>query len=75
MALLTVGQVAERLSCTKRQVQYLTKEGELPSLKIGLGETRKGGLRIPSDAVDAFIMDRLAQSEDARGESEGSPQS
>ncbi len=52
--------MAERLSCTKRQVQCLAKEGELPYLKIGLGEKRQGGLRIPADAVDAFITDRLA---------------
>lgn len=64
--LLTIAQVAERLSCTKRQVQYLAKEGELPYLKIGLGEKRQGGLRIPADAVDAFITDRLAQAEAAR---------
>jgi excisionase family DNA binding protein len=57
--LLTVNQVAERLACTKRQVQYLIEAGEIPSLRIGLGKKRQGGLRIPSHAVDAFIAERL----------------
>ena len=63
---ISIAQVAERLSCTKRPVQYLAKEGELPYLTIGLGEKRQGGLGIPADAVDAFITDRLAQAEAAR---------
>jgi excisionase family DNA binding protein len=52
--LLTVKQVAERLSCSAACVYALVASGELPVVRIGL----KKGYRVDVRDLDAFVSGR-----------------
>lgn len=47
--LLTADQLAERWQVTKRHVWYLTREGKLPTVKLG-----GRNYRYRLDAIEAF---------------------
>jgi excisionase family DNA binding protein len=51
--MLTIKQVTEILQVGQTTVFGLLKTGELPSVKIGSAR------RIPSDALDQFIAERM----------------
>lgn len=53
--LLTVQQAAERLSCSARTIEDLSRRGELQSIFIGNGRLR----RIPEDAIAEFVAERV----------------
>ena len=52
--LLRVGEVAARLRCTPEVVRRKIRSGELPGLRLGSGP--RAPLRIPADALDAWLF-------------------
>jgi excisionase family DNA binding protein len=59
---LRVDQVADALDCSRSLVYELADAGELKAFRVGLGEKR-GGLRVLSDSLEAFIARRCLEFE------------
>lgn len=60
-ALLTAAEVAERLSVCRSTVYNLIAAGRLPAHRFGKGKVRRGGIRVPGRAVDAFLAGTSAE--------------
>ena len=54
--LLTVSQAADRLELGRSLVYELVMRGEIASIKVGRAR------RIPTAALDQFVVERLAES-------------
>jgi excisionase family DNA binding protein len=52
---VTVAEVAEMLSITKREIYYMVEAGELPGVKIGRA------VRIPLGSLEEWIADKEAE--------------
>lgn len=55
MPLLKVPQVAELLACSIATVYALIERGQLPAVKIGVGN---GGVRVRPDDLESFVESR-----------------
>lgn len=56
LTVYTIPQVAELLSCSRETVAKLTRDGRLPSFRLGA----KYGVRVSHAALAAFINERAA---------------
>ena len=52
-ALYTVPEAADRLRCSRVTVYRAVWAGRLRAVRLG---TERGSLRIPSEALDAFLL-------------------
>lgn len=64
--LLDVPQVAQLLGVSERTVWKLINEGELPSVKITVGEKGQGSRRVISRDVDAYVLRRAKAMKEER---------
>jgi excisionase family DNA binding protein len=54
---LTIDQVAERLSVSRRTVERKIRAGEIPSLQLG---GPRSAIRVDALELDAWLSDRVA---------------
>ena len=59
--LLTVPQVADRLSVSKKTVYRLARRGEIPVVRIG------SAIRFDADMLQRFIHDQLGPAQEKQG--------
>lgn len=59
---LRVNEASKALDCSDSLVYELCQRGELTAFRIGLG-SRRGGMRILTDSLEAFIARRCREFE------------
>jgi len=57
---VSVADVAEMLSITRREIYYMIEAGDLPGVKIGRA------VRIPCEALERWIADKEAEAQESR---------
>lgn len=55
--LLTAAEVAERLNVGRSTVYNLISAGRLTAYRFGKGKVRQRGIRVPEEAVTAFLAE------------------
>lgn len=55
IAVLSIGQVAERLECSKPHVYRLINTGALPAVDIAPPDSKRSKTRVRLDDLDAFL--------------------
>lgn len=55
IAVLSIGQVAQRLECSKPHVYRLINTGALPAVDIAPPDSKRSKTRVRLDDLDAFL--------------------
>jgi excisionase family DNA binding protein len=55
--MLTTGQAAQHLGCSRRYITRLAREGQLPAVNVSAGQQRPA-YRIPTEAVTTYVAQR-----------------